>query len=258
MGQSIARTVLASDGLELAGVWVRSDRPARRAGPHLLRDLDLNTNLETLVAASDVAIDFTLPGATRQVLQAALKAGTPLVCGVSGLDSRQMDGIREAAQSIPVLYDRNMSLGVAVLTELVRQAAQSLGEGYAATVAETHHVHKKDAPSGTALQLGAALARARNQDFDEHYRYAPDDTSPRRTPQDIVFTVERRGEVAGDHSVCFASDLEQLILRHTVSDRRVFAEGALRAGRWLVRQAPGLYAMRDVVHAGDRVPVSVT
>lgn len=258
MGQSIVRTILASDELDLAGVWVRGDRPARRAGPDPLRDLPLNPDLDALVLASDVAIDFTLPGATRQILDAVLKCGTPLVCGVSGLEPRQMDAIREAARSVPVLYDRNMSLGIAVLTELVRQAAQALGEDYLASVDETHHVHKKDAPSGTALQLGAALAEARNQVFAEHYRYEPDHRSPRRSPQDIVFTVERRGDVSGDHSVCFASDLEQLILRHTVSDRRVFAEGALRAARWLARQAPGLYAMRDVVHAGDRVPDSVT
>lgn len=255
MGQSLVGAIQASDAFELVGVWVR--RAGRRNTPTVTTSARAmaNCNLAELIDVAEVAIDFTLPEATAQILDAATSTGTPLVCGVSGLDAGQIRQLRDAAQVIPLLYDRNMSPGAAVLTELVRFAAQALGQEYLASIDETHHVHKKDAPSGTALQLGATLAEARNLEFPAHYRYEPNGTATRRSPEDIVFTAERRGEVAGDHSVHFDSDVESLELRHSVGDQRVFAEGALRAARWLARRPPGLYAMRDLVQAGDTVPV---
>lgn len=255
MGQALVASIQASDAFELVGVWVR--KAARRSLPTStsIDETMANCNLAGLIDSADVAIDFTLPEVTAQIVDAAMRAGTPLVCGVSGLDAGQLQRLRDAAQVIPVFYDRNMSPGAAVLTELVRRAAQALGPEYLATVEETHHVHKKDAPSGTALQLGAALAEARKLEFSAHYRYEPHGMATRRTPQDIVFTAARRGEVAGDHAVHLDSDVESLVLRHSVGDRRVFAEGALRAASWLARKPPGLYAMRDVVQAGDTVPV---
>lgn len=255
MGQALAESIQASDAFELVGVWVRNAGRRNKMMPTSNAGTMPNGNLAELIDIADVAIDFTLPEATTQILDAATSAGTPLVCGVSGLDAGQLQRLRDAAQAIPVLYDRSMSPGAAVLTELVRRAAQALGPEYLASVEETHHVHKKDAPSGTALQLGAALAEARNLEFSAHYRYESHGTATRRTPRDIVFTAERRGEVAGEHSVHLDSDVESLVLQHLVRDRRVFAEGALRAARWLAMKPPGLYAMRDVVQAGDTVPL---
>ncbi len=255
MGQSLVAAIQASDVFELAGVWVRNAGLRKAPINPSLAGIRVSHNLGELIDSADVVIDFTLPEATALILDAATSAGTPLVCGVSGLDARQLQRLEDAAQVIPLLYDRNMSPGAAVLTELVRSAARALGEEYLASVEETHHVHKKDAPSGTALQLGAALAKARNLEFSAHYRYEPNRTAARQSPQDIVFTSERRGEVAGDHSVHLDSGVESLVLRHSVGDRRVFAEGALRAARWLAGKPPGLYAMRDVVQAGDLVPV---
>jgi 4-hydroxy-tetrahydrodipicolinate reductase len=239
MGQALVRSVEASPDLELAGVWSRN-----AAAPTVSEDLD------RLLCAADVAIDFTLRGATAEVLKHAVQAGKPLVCGVTGLDSDLMRQVEESARSIPLLYDRNMSIGVGVMTELVALAAASLGSTFTASVHETHHVDKKDAPSGTALKLAEALAVGRRQVFRDVYRYQPGEAS-RHAAGDIVVTAERRGDVVGEHSVRFDSGAESLILKHSVADRGVFAAGALMAASWLTRQPPGLYGMRDLVRAAS-------
>ena len=182
-----------------------------------------------------------------EVLQAVVRHKIPLVSGVSGLDDLQLATLDDTAAVVPVVYDRNLSVGVAILEELVRVAAASLGPEFEAEIHETHHIHKKDAPSGTALKLGEAVADVRNQDFREVARYAPQEGSREPSAGDIRFEVERRGEVPGDHSVNFRSETELLTLNHSVTTRQVFADGALRAARWVVRQDPGLYLMKDVL-----------
>ena len=211
MGQAIASAIEASDDLQLAGAWRRGD------------------DLDGLLAASDVLIDFSLPEATDAVIAAAVSREVPLVCGVSGLSNAQANALEEAAARIPVVYDRNMSLGVAVLETLVRQAAKAL-PGFAVEVHETHHVHKIDAPSGTALKLGEAIAAARGTD-----------------PAEIHYESERRGEVPGDHEVILSSATETLTLAHSVTTRQVFADGALAAARWVSDKSSGLFTMHDVL-----------
>jgi 4-hydroxy-tetrahydrodipicolinate reductase len=213
MGQAIARALEQQDDLELAGLWGRGD------------------DLDALVAGADVVIDFSLPEGTAQVLDAVSRHSKPLVCGVSGLDDTQMARLDEASATVPIVYDRNMSLGIAVLERSVREAAASLGLDFGIEISEVHHVHKKDAPSGTALKLGEAIAQARGE---------PGTGS-------IEFSSERRGEVPGDHDVVMRSPTERLSFAHSVTTRRVFADGAIRAARWLVGQDPGRYAMSDVL-----------
>lgn len=213
MGQAVAAGVERQADLYLAGVWTRDG------------------NLDELVALADVVIDFSLPEATEQVLAAVVSYKKPLVCGVSGLDDAQRGALEEASKVVPVLYDRNMSLGIAVLEHAVREAAAALGGGFDVVISETHHVHKKDAPSGTALKLGEAVAKARGDS----------DTSA------ISYEVERRGEVPGDHEVAMRSPTEELRFAHSVTTRQVFADGALKGARWLVNRNPGLYQMRDVL-----------
>lgn len=258
MGQALATQIADNPELTLAGVWVRRVASAEAGGTALLAHAD--TDLEAILSAADVAVDFTLPDATTHVLDVATRCRRPLVCGVTGLSDEQRRRLQGASRLIPLLYDRNMSVGIAVLCELVARAAASLGPEFTAAIHEIHHVHKKDAPSGTALQLGEALARARHLDFESVCHIAADPET-RRSPGEIVVTSERRGEVAGEHRVRLASAGESLELCHAVTDRRVFAAGALRAATWLRRQAPGLYAMGDVVRAardgGSAAPVSV-
>jgi 4-hydroxy-tetrahydrodipicolinate reductase len=212
MGQAIAGLVNAADDLNLAGVWKRGD------------------DIDALAGSCDVLIDFSLPEATDQIISAATRNKIPLVCGVSGLSDQQVASLDEAARSIAVVYDRNMSIGVAVLENLVRQAAAALGADFTVEVHETHHVHKVDAPSGTALKLGEAIATARGTD-----------------PADIHYESERRGEVPGDHTVILSSATERLSLSHSVTTRQVFADGAVKAARWIVNQPLGRFTMHDVL-----------
>lgn len=211
MGQSIAASIEQQADLELAGIWTRDG------------------DLDAVVAAADVVIDFSLPEGTAAVLDAVVRHNKPLVCGVSGLDDAQMELLDRASAQIPVVYDRNMSLGIAVLEHSVRDAAASLGLDFEIEISETHHIHKKDAPSGTALKLGEAVAAARRKDGT------------------VRFEVERRGEVPGDHEVVMRSPTERLTFAHSVTTRQVFADGALRAARWAIGRAAGLYGMRDVL-----------
>lgn len=213
MGKAIAAGIEATDDLELVGTWGRGD------------------DLDALVRAADVVIDFSLPEGTMQVVDAVIAHGKPLVCGVSGLDDGQMARIDEAGAVVPVVYDRNMSLGIAVLARSVRDAAASLGMDFEVEVSEVHHVHKKDAPSGTALKLGEIVARARDEQGTGTVR----------------FQSERRGEVPGDHEVVMSSPTERVSFGHSVTTRQVFADGAIRAARWVVGQEPGRYGMSDVL-----------
>ncbi len=210
MGQAIARRLAERPDLGLAGIWAR------------------DTDLDALVGAADIVIDFSLPAGTEKVLQAVTHHARPLVCGVSGLSDAQMQQLDAAAAKVPVVYDRNMSLGIAVLERAVRDAAASLGPDFEVLIAETHHVHKKDAPSGTALKLGEAVTQA-------------------QSGREIEYRVERRGEVPGDHEVIMTSPLERLGFSHSVTSRDVFADGALHAACWLLGRTAGRYSMRDVL-----------
>ncbi len=213
MGQALGASVELDAGLELAGIWQRGD------------------DLSDLLIGSDVVIDFSLPEASQIVLDAAAHQEIPLIYGVSGLNQSQLAHLERAATEIAIVFDRNMSLGIAVLERSVREAASSLGSEFEIEVSETHHVHKRDAPSGTALKLGEAMAVARGDDSTNAIQYSS----------------ERRGDVPGDHEVKMSSPTEQLIFSHSVTTRQVFVDGALQAARWVLDRPPGLYSMQDVL-----------
>jgi 4-hydroxy-tetrahydrodipicolinate reductase len=256
MGRELIHATTADESLQLAGVWVRSDESLVNAiggsDQEALAAAVVDSDLDAVLKAADVAVDFTLPGATPRILDTVAKLDKPLVCGVSGLDDSGMQRMQAAASSVPIFYDRNMSFGIAVLADLVRRAGAVLGPEFVAAVHETHHVHKVDAPSGTALKLGEALAEVRNRDFASVLRYDEDQPARRTSPDEIVFSVTREGENPGEHTVVFQSGAESLELTHRVRHRRVFALGALQAARWLVRQQPGLYGMTDLARIDHR------
>ena len=203
----------------------------------LAGNLSRGGDLHSLVRDADVVIDFSLPSGTVEVLDAALRHGKPVVCGVSGLDEHQMASIDAVAESLPIVYDRNMSLGIAVLDRVIREAAASLGMDFDIEISEVHHVHKVDAPSGTALKLGETVAAARGEQGTGSVR----------------FSSERRGEVPGDHEVVMRSPTERLTFGHSVTTRHVFADGAIRAARWVVGRPPGLYSMSDVLFSNSQL-----
>ncbi len=230
MGQAIIRVANNHPDLAATAIWVRNEQQAL-ATLESPDNVCVSEDLDHVVAISDVLIDFSLPEGTDRVLESVARQGKPLVCGVSGLSDKQIDALNKVAITVPVVYDRNMSLGIAVLQRSVREAAASLGLDFEVEISEVHHVHKKDAPSGTALKLGEAIAAARGESGTGNVR----------------FEAERRGEIPGDHEVVMRSATECLSFAHSVTTRQVFADGALRAARWAVGQPPGRYRMSDVL-----------
>ncbi len=209
------------------------------------RDIVATSRIDDVLNGADVAIDFSLPEANPEVLAASVRAGTPLVCGVSGLGDDDLAAMRDAARTIPVFYDRNMSIGVAVMRRLVAQGASLLGPEFRVDIHDTHHAHKRDAPSGTALLLGESVAGGRGQNFRQVMEYPAGRLDAERSPGDIRFHVTREGEHPGQHSVTFSDVAEQLSVVHDVRSRRVFAAGALRAARWLATRPAGWYGMNE-------------
>jgi 4-hydroxy-tetrahydrodipicolinate reductase len=196
---------------------------------------------------ADVWIDFSAPGFLRRLLEGAGESGDwALVVGTTGLGAEEEALLERHAGVRPVLTAANFSVGVNVLLSLVRQAAAAL-EGYDAEIVEAHHRRKEDAPSGTALALGEALAEGRGVRLDEVRRDGRSGRPGARPAGEIGFHALRGGEVVGDHHVHFLGELDRLELVHRAGDRALFAAGALRAARWLSGRPAGRYEMRDVL-----------
>ena len=209
--------------------------------------VDQGGDLAALAGVSDVLIDFSVPAALEANLDAAIAAGVPIVVGTTGLEERHHWLCDAAADRIAVLQTGNTSLGVTLLAHLVREAASRLGEDWDIEIAETHHRMKVDAPSGTALLLGAAAAKGRGIDLAGNSARGRDGITGARKAGDIGFASMRGGSVAGDHTVLFLGQSERLSLSHLAEDRSIFAKGAVRAGQWLVGKPPERYTMAQVL-----------
>jgi len=208
---------------------------------------DLGDDAGALAERSDVLVDFSTPDALEAHLDAAVAAATPIVIGTTGLAPEHHQAIDRAAEKVAVLQAANMSLGVNLLAHLVREAAARLGEGWDIEIVEMHHRHKVDAPSGTALLLGAAAADGRGIDLDEASDRGRDGITGARAEGHIGFASLRGGSVAGDHLVVFAGDGERLELGHRAESREIFARGAVEAALWLAGKPAGRYTMADVL-----------
>ena len=255
MGRAILACLDQSNDFKLAGAVTEIGDPSigADAGLHAgLRPLGvaLTDNHAQALQGAQVAIDFTLPAALEANLAACLTTGTPLVVGTTGLGTAQHQRMKQASLDIPIVYGRNMSIGMNVFAHFVGQAARALGPDYDVEILEAHHRHKIDAPSGTALALGEAVAAARDHQLDEVAVRVRDGQIGPRVPGTIGFSVIRGGSVVGDHTVMFMSPDERLEFTHRAADRRAFASGALQAARWLAGRAPGLYSMTDVLDLG--------
>jgi 4-hydroxy-tetrahydrodipicolinate reductase len=197
--------------------------------------------------AAEVVLDLTVPAASVAHAKLAAERGRALVLGTTGLDAGQAESVRAAAKRAPIVWAANFSLGVNLLLSLVEQAARVLGEDYDIEVLEMHHHHKVDAPSGTALALGAAAAEGRRVDLAaKSQRVRDGHTGPRRTG-DIGFATLRGGDVAGEHTVLFVGPSERVELTHRAGSRQIFARGVIRAARWVAGKPAGLYDMTDVL-----------
>jgi 4-hydroxy-tetrahydrodipicolinate reductase len=194
-----------------------------------------------------VAIDFTLPAPSLAHARRCAAAGIPLVIGTTGHDDAGRAELARLAATIPVVLAPNMSLGVNLLFRLAELAARALGSGYDAEIVEAHHRHKVDAPSGTALGLGHAVARGRGTTLEQVAVYGRSGSSGPRPEGAIGFAVVRGGDIVGDHRLVFAGPGERVELAHHAEDRSAFARGALVAARWVTGRPPGLYSMQDVL-----------
>ena len=255
MGQALVRVARELPGIRItaAVVSAHSASLGRDAGVLAGAEpigVEVTSDLSAALAAADVAIDFSQPHATGANIAACRAARKPLLIGTTGFAAQVTEAeLDAAAREIPLLIAANTSLGVALLTELVRAAARALPPEFDIEIIEAHHRMKRDAPSGTALALAGAAGAARGLAPSE----ALSGTSAQRIgprPQgEIGFAVVRGGDIVGEHTVLFAGPGEELRLSHRAGDRAIFARGALEAARWLLRQPPGRYGMGNIIQS---------
>ena len=200
-----------------------------------------------LFANSQVVIDFTLPPATLRHVEIAQAGGVPLVIGTTGLDAAGLSKIQAAATKIPIVMAPNFSLGVNLMFQVAADVAQVLGDAFDIEIIEAHHRHKVDAPSGTALGLGRAIAQAIGRDLDQVAVYGRQGETGARDSQTIGFSTIRGGDIVGEHTALFVGVGERFEITHRVSSRLTFASGAVHAALWLQNQPPGLYDMGDIL-----------
>lgn len=251
MGRALVEAVLGDGELELAAVLERAGHPAlgREAGElvGLPCKVVLSADVAAALAAADVLVDFTRPEGTLAHLEACAGLGKAMVVGTTGFSAAQKARIAEAAKRVALVMAPNMAVGVNVTFKLAETAARTLGDGYDVEIVEAHHRQKVDAPSGTALAAGDAVAAARGLPLKDLAVKTRDGQIGPRVPGTIGFSVIRGGDIVGEHTVLFIAPEERVELVHRAVDRRTFARGALRAARWVAGRAPGLYAMSDVL-----------
>lgn len=226
-------SLISADAGELAGVG--------RLG------VACSGSLESALDQFDVLIDFTTPELTMANLALCAEHGKAVVIGTTGLTDEQRAELAEQAKRTRVVFASNMSVGMNLCFKVLETIAKTLGDDYDIEIIETHHRHKVDSPSGTAISLGEVVADALDRDLAEHAVYGRQGQIGPRPRKQIGFETVRGGDVVGDHTVLFATEGERVELTHKASSRMTFAKGAVRAASWLAPQSEGLYDMQDVL-----------
>lgn len=249
MGQMLIRCAQSISDIEVVAALELADHPALGQDAGLLAGVGgLNLPLVAKWSAqAHVVVDFTFHTAVTGNVAQALTAKQGLVLGTTGLSEPEKECVLDAAHTIPVVWAPNFSLGVNLLFDLVRRAANVLHADYDAEIIEMHHRHKRDAPSGTAIGLAEALAQGRGVNLKDVACYGREGMTGERPVGQIGLHGVRGGDVIGDHTVIFAAAGERVELSHKASSREAFAKGALTAASWLQGRTPGLYTMRDVL-----------
>ncbi|MDR9467424.1 4-hydroxy-tetrahydrodipicolinate reductase [Marinospirillum sp.] len=205
-------------------------------------------SVEESLDAFEVLIDFTTPQTTLANAALCARSGKQLIVGTTGLNDEQKAQLAAAGQQTPIIFAPNMSVGVNLCFKLLEMAAQALGDDYDVEIVEAHHRHKVDAPSGTALGMGEAVAKALGRDLQEVAVYGREGHTGARDPKTIGFATMRVGDVVGDHTVVFGTEGERVEITHKASSRMTFAKGAVRACKWLQSKPASLYSMQDVLN----------
>lgn len=246
MGGTLARLARESQDFSLAGVVEREQKIAEAAIWNCRVETDPRLLLQA--APDSVILDFTAPEASLDTARAAADTGACHVIGTTGFSPAQREELERLARSTPIFWSPNMSIGVNVLLKVLPELVRLLGETYDMEMTEIHHNKKKDAPSGTALRLAEALAEAREWSLEESACYHREGIIGPRPHKEIGIQTLRGGDVVGVHTVYFMGPGERIELTHQAHSRENFANGALRAARWLYGRAPGkLYDMHDVL-----------
>ena len=252
MGAAVVRAAKETPGVELVAAIDRpgSDRLGRDAGEisaagHL--GVEVSDEIEPYLKPDAVIIDFTNAAAAVDRLRTAAQKAVPTVIGTTGFNAAQSAEIKELSHHTPVLLSANMSLGINLLMGLLGKAAAILGEGYDVEIIEAHHRFKKDAPSGTALALGRAVASALGRDLDKVGINGRTGSVGERSKKEIALLSVRAGDIVGEHTVIFGGVGERIEFIHRAHSRETFAHGAIRAAQWLANQKKGLYSMQDVL-----------
>ncbi len=252
MGRAIATLVLQDSVAELASALVRNGSGQEggdlgeflgfeKSGAKMTADIDL------FVRSCDAVIDFSSPSLSLEMAIKCAEAKKVLVCGTTGFSENEKQKFASYAKETAIIWSSNMSLGVNLLMNLVEKVAGILRDDFDIEIVEMHHRNKIDAPSGTALSLGAAAAKGRNVDLKEVGKTTRSGKEAKREVGEISFAALRGGDVIGDHTVIFAGDGERVELSHKASNRDIFAKGALRAAIWGTAKKSGFYSMRDVL-----------
>ena len=214
-------------------------------------NVSLVDDIQTVINDFDVCIDFTAPAVTLENIKACRAAGRKMVIGTTGFTDEQKQVIQEASQDIAIVFAPNMSVGVNLTFKLLDIAARVLGDDVDIEVIEAHHRHKVDAPSGTALRMGEVIADALGRDLNECAVYGREGQTGERERKTIGFETIRAGDIVGEHTVMFADIGERVEITHKASSRMTFANGAVRAAKWLDNHDQGLFDMQDVLGLRD-------
>ena len=242
MGQQLVKSSRADKNFKLTTLTENKLIKKKIAG------IKPSLNDENSFKNVDLIIDFTIPKCTFQILKIATKLKKRVVIGTTGFSKKEEILIKKISKKIPILKAGNMSLGINLLMYLTEIASQALGNNFLSKVYEVHHKHKIDHPSGTALMLGKGIAIGKNKDF--YNLIGKKYLNKKKFPygKKINFNSIRKGKTVGEHEVKFSSGKEIITLNHEAFDRALYSEGALTAGKWLMKKKPGLYSMRDVLN----------
>ncbi|HET8538753.1 MAG TPA: 4-hydroxy-tetrahydrodipicolinate reductase [Anaeromyxobacter sp.] len=251
MGTQVVRLVRATEGMAVSGAVERPGAAVGQDAGALAGLAPIGVaivdDLAKALAGASAVIDFTSHEASARHAEVCAEKGVPLVVGSTGFTPEAKARVAAAARKIPIVLSPNMSVGVNVLFELVRQAAKALGAGYDVEIVEIHHKKKRDAPSGTAVRLGEVAAEALGRDPKDALAYARHGILGERPPWQIGVQTLRGGDVVGEHTVYFCGEGERLELTHRATSREQFARGAVRAAEWVAGRPAGLYDMADVL-----------
>ncbi len=255
MGSTVVRLAHESRGIKLLGAieWSKSPQINQDAGEVAgvgKIGVPITAQIGLLLTGRGVIIEFSTPAATLSHVRVAAQKNVPIVIGTTGFNQKQLAEIKRLSRRTRVLLSPNMSVGVNLLISLLGSVAKTLGDDYDVEIVEAHHRFKKDAPSGTALAMGRAVAQALKRDLDKIGVCGRKGIIGEREKKEIGLMSVRAGDIVGEHTVIFGGMGERIEFIHRAHSRDTFARGAIRAARWLVKQKKGLYSMQDVLGLG--------